>query len=186
MGRPADAFFSGKPFLQDALTAYFTDYEPESCFIAEEAGQVRGYLLGTVDISRMSGEFRKKIAPRLVGEFFLGGIAFNRKNARLFFNLAASFFKGEFREERFPGYPATFHINMAEGSRGNGAGSVLVDAFLAHARQEKAAGVFLCTMSGAGGFFEKKGFTLLADHPRSYLSHVTGGIVRARVYGRKL
>jgi GNAT superfamily N-acetyltransferase len=186
LGRPADSFFSGKEFLQDALTAYFTDYEPESCFVAEQDGQVRGYLLGAVDAARMGRVFRKKIAPRLCGKFILGGIAFSRKNARLLLNLAASFFKGEFREGRFPEYPATLHVNMTEGFRGSGAGSALVDAFLAYVRQKKAGGVFLCTMSGAGGFFEKKGFTLLADHPRSYLRHVAGGTLRAMIYGRRL
>ena len=186
LGKPADSFFSGKKFLQDALTCYFTDHEPESCLVAQQEGVVRGYLLGTVDAARMAGVFNRTVALRLALQFFLGGLAFRPKNARLMFKLAASFFKGEFRGEHFPGYPATLHINMEESFRGGGAGSALVDAFLEYLRQKSANGVYLCTMSEAGGFFEKKGFSLLADHPRSYLSHVTGTVLRARIYGRKL
>lgn len=186
MGKPADSFFTGKEFLQDALTAYFTDCEPESCFVAESGGKVRGYLLGTIDTRRMDREFAGKVMPGLVRSFFLRGIGFRAKNARLLLNVAASFFKGEFRDEHFPGYPATFHINMMEGYREGGAGSALVDAFISYLRRKETAGLILCTMSGAGGFFEKKGFTLLADNPRSYFSHITGGAVRARIYGMKL
>ena len=33
-------FFSDEEILADALTLYFTDYEPESCFVAELEEQI--------------------------------------------------------------------------------------------------------------------------------------------------
>ena len=39
----------------DMLTAYYTDKEPESCLIAELDGKVVGYLLGTLDASKVPG-----------------------------------------------------------------------------------------------------------------------------------
>jgi len=46
MGQPASVFFEGREVFCDALNLYFTDYEPESCFVAEVDSVVIGYLIG--------------------------------------------------------------------------------------------------------------------------------------------
>ena len=49
LGNPSSIFFDGDEIFADAITLYFTDYEPESCFVAEHQGEVVVYLIGAKD-----------------------------------------------------------------------------------------------------------------------------------------
>ena len=46
IGEPAALFFQGQEVISDALSLYFTDYEPGSCWVAENNDQIVGYLIG--------------------------------------------------------------------------------------------------------------------------------------------
>jgi len=47
LGKPIDPIFEDRELFSDYLTAYYTDVEPESAFVLEQAGVVKGYLLGS-------------------------------------------------------------------------------------------------------------------------------------------
>ena len=47
LGKPIDPVFQDRELFADYLTSYYTDIEPESCFVLEQAGRVMGYLLGS-------------------------------------------------------------------------------------------------------------------------------------------
>lgn len=47
LGKPIDPVFEDRELFADCLTSYYTDWEPESCFVLEQDGQVKGYLLGS-------------------------------------------------------------------------------------------------------------------------------------------
>ena len=47
LGRPIDPVFQDRELFADYLTSYYTDIEPESCFVLEQNGRVVGYLLGS-------------------------------------------------------------------------------------------------------------------------------------------
>lgn len=47
LGKPIDPVFEDRELFADYLTAYYTDVEPESCFVLEQDGTVKGYLLGS-------------------------------------------------------------------------------------------------------------------------------------------
>lgn len=47
LGNPIDPVFEDRELFADFLTAYYTDWEPESSFVLEVAGEVKGYLLGS-------------------------------------------------------------------------------------------------------------------------------------------
>ncbi|GAB4173004.1 MAG: hypothetical protein Fur0032_12500 [Terrimicrobiaceae bacterium] len=47
LGKPIDPVFEDRELFADYLTSYYTDVEPESCFVLEQEGQVKGYLLGS-------------------------------------------------------------------------------------------------------------------------------------------
>ena len=49
LGDPAEKFFDDREIFTDALTRYFTDYEPQSCFVAESGKEIAGYLIGAKD-----------------------------------------------------------------------------------------------------------------------------------------
>jgi hypothetical protein len=66
-GRPAALFMDGDDLLADGLTAYFTDYEPGSCFVAEMNGRVVGYIIGSVDTRAMD-----RVVGRMITDFLSG------------------------------------------------------------------------------------------------------------------
>ncbi len=47
LGKPIDPVFEDRELFADYLTSYYTDVEPESCFVLEQDGVVKGYLLGS-------------------------------------------------------------------------------------------------------------------------------------------
>jgi hypothetical protein len=47
LGDPIDPVFEDRELFADFLTTYYTDHEPESSFVLEIGGQIRGYLLGS-------------------------------------------------------------------------------------------------------------------------------------------
>jgi len=47
LGKPIDPVFEDRELFADYLTSYYTDIEPESCFVLEQEGTVKGYLLGS-------------------------------------------------------------------------------------------------------------------------------------------
>src|SRR5476649_1308532 len=47
LGQPIDPVFEDRELFANFLTGYYTDWEPESAFVLEVNGEVRGYLLGS-------------------------------------------------------------------------------------------------------------------------------------------
>lgn len=47
LGKAIDPVFEDRELFADYLTAYYTDVEPESSFVLEQDGVVKGYLLGS-------------------------------------------------------------------------------------------------------------------------------------------
>jgi hypothetical protein len=47
LGNPIDPVFEDRELFADYLTAYYTDWEPESAFVLTVDGEIRGYLLGS-------------------------------------------------------------------------------------------------------------------------------------------
>src|SRR5881296_3190767 len=46
LGHPIDPVYEDRELFADFLTTYYTDHEPESSFVIEKEGELRGYLLG--------------------------------------------------------------------------------------------------------------------------------------------
>jgi hypothetical protein len=47
LGRPIDPVFEDRELFADYLTSYYTDAEPESTFVCEFDGEVKGYVMGS-------------------------------------------------------------------------------------------------------------------------------------------
>lgn len=187
MGEPADAFFSDREILADFLTAYFTDHEPGSCFVAESKGDVVGYLIGAEDEARLRKIFIFKIIPALFIKAILKGVLLRKKNARYLKNCFISFLKGELKAPDFTGYyPALLHINLKSGFRNSGIGSKLISAFSGYIAAKKIKGIHLSTMSReAGNFFKNNGFSLVYSSARTYFRYITHEDARVYIYGKK-
>ena len=47
LGTPVDPVYEDRELFADFLTTYYTDHEPESSFVLEVDGELKGYLLGS-------------------------------------------------------------------------------------------------------------------------------------------
>jgi GNAT superfamily N-acetyltransferase len=188
LGESADVFFSGKEILADFLTLYFTDYEPQSCFVAENKTGVVGYLIGAKKTAVLHRAFLNKILPRLLYRFIFQAAILRKKNLILIFHFLCSFLKGEFRmADLSADYPATLHINIKHGFRNAGIGSRLISAFLDYLKKQRIPSVYLATLSEkAAAFFTGRGFHLLYSYPRSYFRYILGRDISGYIYGKRL
>jgi GNAT superfamily N-acetyltransferase len=188
IGESAEAFFSDKEVLADLLTQYFTDFEPESCFVAESKGEVLGYIIGSVDTGKLGMISFTKIVPKLLIKIFARNTLLNKKNLACFSNILKSFIKNEFFSKDLNAvYPATFHINIKEKFRHLGIGSNLMAAYLNYLKALNIRGVRLATYSQESGrFFMKNGFTLIYQRPRTYFEYLGKNDLKVSVFGRKI
>lgn len=188
MGEPSSLFFEGDEVFADAITLYFTDYEPESCFVADCQEKVRGYLIGTKDVSVTNRILQKTIIPQLFMKAITSGIFLKYKNLRFFWHCLASLTKGEFIAPDFSKvYPATLHINIEEGFRGMGIGARLIEAYMDYLTTGGVRGVHFATISErASNFFSKQHFDLLYVGCRSYFRYILHRDIPIYFYGKQL
>jgi len=189
MGKPAEVFFDGREVLADILTGYFTDCEPESCFVAEQERSVIGYLIGAKDARRIPGISVRKILPAAILRTITGGTLSKKKNIAFLAHFFLSLLRGEFKRQAvFEEYPATMHINIDARFRGSGIGAQLLRAYDTYLEHARIAGVHLATLSPAAGrFFEKNGFRLLDTSRRTYFKYRTPGQAQwCFRYGKKI
>jgi GNAT superfamily N-acetyltransferase len=174
--------------LADALTIYFTDYEPQSCFVAEADNKVIGYILGSKDVKRMEHVSNYRIMPGLVIKALKRGFFFKKKNLKFFWYFLVSLIKGEFYAPDFcKEFPATLHVNLDKDFRGSRIGSRLIERTLHYFKEKQITGVHFGTLSdGANIFFSKMGFDLLFQGKRSYLRHYLGRDLKFYIFGKKL
>ena len=184
-GEPSAIFFDDDEVFADALTIYFTDHEPESCFVAEHDNNVIGYLIGAKDARRMDKIFSDKIALPLFIKALRRGVFIRKKNMKFLSRVFLSLMKGEFKTPVFSkDYPATLHINISKECRMAGIGSKLINAYLDYLKAQEVKGVHLATMSDkASQFFSKQNFQLLFKGERSYFRYFLGKNVPIYIYG---
>jgi GNAT superfamily N-acetyltransferase len=165
MGDPMEVFFEGRDVFADMWSSYWTDYEPESCFIAKLDGKVVGYILGCTDTDRYERVFAKEIRPMLLRKALKQGTFLKRKNIIYLARVIQSHRRGEFRAPMRSikaEYPAHLHNNIADPwLRGNGIGKALMNVYLDYLRDRDVRGVHLGTTSynkQAVPFYEACGF----------------------------
>lgn len=188
LGELSGVFFDDNEILSDILTLYFTDFEPDSCFVAVDAKRVIGYIIGSKNAKKMNNVFIKKILPQLINRSLRKGLFLRPNNLRFFLRIAASFLKGEFFAPDFSkSYPATLHINIDKDYRGEKLGEQLIARYLVFLGSESVSGVHFGTMSeGAKKFFLKVGFSILHKSKRSYMRYYLKQDVPYYVFGKIL
>lgn len=188
IGEPASLFFEGREAFSDALTLYFTDYEPQSCFVAEISSRVIGCLIGAKDKLAAEKAFQGKIAPGLISRAFRDGVFLKKKNLIFIFNCFLEWISGRmFSPDFSKDYPATLHINVSKEFRGQDIGSGLIDSYLSYLKEERVRGVHFATMSdSAANFFSGKGFKLLYTGKRSYFRNILHRDLPFYIYGMQL
>jgi len=182
-----DVIFSDD-IIADLLTLYFTDYQPQSCFVAEKEGQVIGYVLGTKDIRNMRKSMKYRILPLLARKVFISGQVLRINNIILMKHMLSSYIKGEFKVPDFAEkYPATLHINIKTQHRGGHLGLSLVNHFLDFLKKDNIQGIHFGVLSeGAKRFFLKLNFEMLFEGEYTFLQYLTGDSFPHYIMGKKL
>lgn len=188
MGEPAGLFFDGREVICDALSLYFTDYEPGSCFVAELNRQIVGYLIGAKNKIAAEALFNSRLVLPLLLKALTSGVFLKSKNLRFIFSCLIDLLKNGVRTPDFnQAYPATFHLNIKAGFRGMGIGAELIDSYLGYLKAEKVPGVHLATMSDqAADFFLARGFRQLYKGKRSYFRPILHRDVPLYIFAKLL
>jgi GNAT superfamily N-acetyltransferase len=188
LGNPIEFFVNDKELIADVLTRFYTDYEPESCFVAILEGEVIGYITGATNVRRMRSIFRYRIMPAVMKRGLGKKVFMNRNTLKYFFPTFISFLKGEFSTPDFSvEYPATLHVNVVEDYRGIGIGRRLIREYLDYLEQFGISGVHFRTKSEkAKVFFQKLGFNILYKGKFSYMRYYMGQDMPYYIFGKKL
>jgi hypothetical protein len=182
LGAPIDPVYEDRQLFADFLTTYYTDWEPESSFVVEIDGEIRGYLLGS----------RKPLCNQLYSFW---------QNVSLFLKALTRYFRYSPASRRFvrwilmngcrevPAAPRRvphFHINLLPDARKMSTTRALMSAYLSYLYRcgEKRVYGQIVTFESRRGeqMFERYGFKVLnraeitkykAFYPQSvYLSTV--------------
>ena len=165
LGRPIDPVFEDRELFADYLTSYYTDAEPESTFVCELDGEVKGYVMGS-RFPRKKESFEKRLLPGLVARglwryFTRPYNAASRKYVKWILTQAR-------KEVPFtpPDIPH-FHFNIRPEARSVAATREMVDTFLqylADCGEKQVYGQVVAYESRRGGrMFARYGFRVVDE-----------------------
>ena len=135
LGNPIDPIFEDRELFADYLTAYYTDWEPESAFVLLVNGDIRGYLLG----SRRPTRQQIYNLYNNVALFLRGILRFPRYSAASK-KFVRWILTQAWREvPQAPRRTAHFHLNLLADARSVAHTRALMDSYLRylHERGEK-------------------------------------------------
>ncbi len=158
MGASPSFYWRHRDSFSDIWSGYYTDEEPESAWVVEHEGEVRGYLIGCVDTRRAPSPERAILKSALRYGLLLrpGTAGFLWRS--FVDALRMGIPDGELDDPRWPSH---LHIDLLAPVRGRGAGRRLTDAWFARLRERGSPGCHLGTLAEnhpAIGFFERVGF----------------------------
>ncbi len=161
IGNPIDPVFEDRQLFADFLTGYYTDWEPESAFVLEVDGEVRGYLLGS----------RKPMRQQVYNIYQNAGLLLKGLLRYPRYNTASRHFvhwilcHGWREVPAAPRRAAHFHINLLPDARSVPNTRALMDAYLKYLHDHGVKRVYgqMVTFESRRGakMFERYGFKVL-------------------------
>jgi GNAT superfamily N-acetyltransferase len=161
LGNPIDPIFEDRALFADYLTAYYTDWEPESAFVLLVNGEIRGYLLGSRHPAR------QQLYNFYSNAFlFLRGLLHYPRYSAASKKFVHWIFRTAWREvPAAPRRTAHFHINLLPDARSVASTRALMDSYLRylHAHGEKRVFGQMVVFEDRRGtkMFERYGFRVL-------------------------
>jgi len=165
LGKPIDPVFEDRELFADYLTRYYTDREPESTFICELNGEVKGYLMGS-RFPRKKARYEMWLLPTLV----VRGLwrCFTRPykattRGYMWWIITKARQENPFTPPDIP----HFHFNLRPEVRNIGDSRELVNTFLKyltdHGDKQVYAQVVAYETRRAGRTFERYGFRVIDE-----------------------
>ena len=189
-GHPVERFFPDREVIADLVTNYYTEFEPQSSFVADNGSGVVGYLMGCLNTKRFVRVETCRIAPVVFVKALVRGTLWHPQAVRLFrTNIGMWLTTGYRAGQNLNEYPAHLHVNVQDGFRGQRAGQRLVEAFFEHARRAGVRGVHASVSADnprACHFFEGMGFIEVHREPRFRKTDGSSTILYTIIYARSL
>jgi len=188
-GDPLEAYFDDRMMLCDYYVTYYTDYEPQSCFVAEANDEVVGYITGCLNTERYKQILRFQIVPLVLRGLLAGKYKIGRKGWRFLLKYLLSALRGESLHVNEERYPAHLHINVDARFRGMGVGKRLMSRYLTWLRENSIPGVHLETSTRnvvAADFFKQFGFQLLEARTITLWQELVEGETKLLLFGKRL
>jgi GNAT superfamily N-acetyltransferase len=189
-GQPVERFFPDREVIADLVTNYYTEFEPQSAFVADNDSGVVGYLTGCLNTKRFVRVETWRIAPVGFLKALVRGTLWHPQTLRLFrANIGMWLTTGYRAGPALDEYPAHLHINLRYGFRSQRVGHRLVEAFFERARGAGVRGVHANVSANnprACHFFEELGFVEVHREPRFRSPDGSGTILYTIIYGRMI
>lgn len=183
-GNPVEDYLDDRKLFCDSLYRYYTDLEPQHCWVASANDEVVGFLTGCVDVSVQRRLWVTKILPHIAlglvsGRYKIGALTWQhfKRLARHSLRIGSSVDTSR--------YPANLHLNVRAAWRGRRLGQRLLEAYLSQLRALQIPGVHLNTTNlnaAACKLFEKMGFKLAAIQPAPQWAGLVSEPVFKRTY----
>lgn len=188
-GELVEAYFDDRELFADLGVSAYTDHYPDYIFVADHAGKVVGYILGSpAGPVSVRGHTLRSLA-RILGRFATRRYRVGRRTLAYVSMVTWAGLHGEFLEVHSAEYPANLHINLEAGCRGRGLGTALMCAYLDKLQSEGVPGVHVVTTNrnqAALRLYRRAGFQLLQEkRTRMWQQHVDGE-VRLMAFGLRL
>ncbi|NLI70525.1 MAG: GNAT family N-acetyltransferase [Firmicutes bacterium] len=162
VGQDIRPYIDDEELFADFWTLYYTDFEPQSTFVARVGDLTIGYLNGCLNTQRYNRTLAVRIIPRLLFGAARKQYHIGKKTKKYIRDM----FSGISAGNPYPPlglYPAHLHINIDRDYRRKGIGEALMNRFFTHLQAHGIKGVHLGTTSlnrSAVPFYEKMGFKL--------------------------
>lgn len=161
LGQPIDPVYEDRELFADFLTTYYTDHEPESSFVLEVDGELKGYLLGSrKPLLNQLYSFQQNIVL-----FLRSLLRYPRYNARSRRFIRWMIMNGWREVPAAPARMPHFHINLLPEARKISTTRALMSAYLGYLYRcgEKQVYGQIVTFESRRGekMFERYGFRVM-------------------------
>jgi len=168
-GGPIENFFPDRDLAADLLTKYYTDYEPQSTFVAECDGRLVGYINGCMDNRRYGLMMFWILIPLLLVKAFKRGIFFRRETQTMIKGMCKNWRRiFVWRRKSFSSHQGHLHIGITQDGRRQQTGRQLVETLVNYAARlgvgQLEASVHDANKA-ASVFFEAQGFVICQRNP---------------------
>jgi hypothetical protein len=161
LGSPIDPVYQDRELFADFLTTYYTDHEPESSFVLEVNGELKGYLLGSrKPLLNQLYSFQQNLVL-----FLRALLRYRRYNERSRRFIRWVVMNGWREVPAAPSRTPHFHINLLPEARRVSTTRALMSAYLAYLYRcgEKRVYGQIVTFESRRGekMFERYGFRVM-------------------------
>ena len=168
-GNPVEKIFRDRDVVADFLIRYYTEYEPEAMWVAEEEGRVIGYLSGCLNNRRYRRVMMWLLGPKAILKATGRGLFVSQQTWQFLWRVLRSWLEGKWPcsipEDVYPGH---LHVNVEQGFRGHEVGRRLVERFCEQAHAAGLKGVYASVNAhntSACQFFERLHFVSVGPSP---------------------